>query len=284
MSVRSAERTMVFVLSVVLYALGSQVVAGGESTKAEEAQALFDRGMQAFFADDPQTAIEHFREALQVDPDFLDAHWMLIWHGPKKEKNSHCEVIITLDPYSEQAYVAKRLLDGKSVPVYGHPKTWRFHLPSCVGLPLDRMIRFRSAEEAVVAWYEGCPYCNSDPKNLLAAQQADHREMDERFDRVMEHLQRSIGQQVAAARTYSAEADHHLDDAKKLINAAQVKEIVTGPIALGGEEAIQLVTDKTVVPEAARGAVCLLSRQERLMLPNWGQYDRQEGSKLTFCR
>ncbi len=247
-------RTMVFVLSLVLCVLGSQIVTSDQSTKTEEVQALFDAGMRVFFADDSETAIKRFREALQVDPDFPDAHWMLMWHGPEEERDEHCRAIMRLDPHSEYAYVAKLVLEGKPLAVYGNPETWRFHLASCIGLPLNEMIRFKSAEEAVVAWYEGCPYCNADPNNLLAAQQAEHRKTEESFRKVMEAIQNTIGREMAGATIHRAQEDYHIDQAVTSSKASKIRRIETGtqvrdPIS---GDYVKTVTEEVVVPPEVR--------------------------------
>jgi len=270
MSVPVHTRTMVFVLSLVLCVLGSQIVTSDQSTKTEEVQALFDAGMRVFFADDSETAIKRFREALQVDPDFPDAHWMLMWHGPEEERDEHCRAIMRLDPHSEYAYVAKLVLEGKPLAVYGNPETWRFHLASCIGLPLNEMIRFKSAEEAVVAWYEGCPYCNADPNNLLATQQTENRASKERFGKVMQDIQRSIAQHLGTASVYRSRESYHETRAASLAETAKSKIKISGPASLiGGILTFEMTDVEANLPTKAEKSALLKQAAQQRVYAAW---------------
>lgn len=243
------------------------------AAEEEDAQAIFTQGMRALVVGEKEAAVGHLHEALRIEPDFLDAHWILIWYGPEEESNSHCETITRIDPHSEYSYVAKCLLEEKTVPVYGNPKARRFHLPSCLGLNLNEMIRFSSPEEAVAAWYEGCSWCNSDPNNLLAARRAEHTGRDDRFERVAGALQRDIAGHIGAARARGATGDAHRRRARSLSEAAKIRRIQrVRIIPHGGGEFTQMVTGDTVVSEAVREARRKEAGQENLLAAwNWGK-------------
>ena len=222
-----------------------------------------EEAVSAIWGQDARATTQHLHKVLEHDPDCLDAHWLLIWYGPEQEKELHCQAIVELDPHTEYAYVAKLALQGAPLPVYGNPETWRFHRASCLHVAryLNKMIRFKSAEEAVMAWYEGCLYCNADPNNLLAAQQAKHRQADENFEQTMQDLQKSIAQRRQAQASYAQSAAYHRGEASDKREAAEVEAIETGQY-FGG---VQLVTGRTVVPEAAREQLRELAAQHALV-------------------
>jgi tetratricopeptide (TPR) repeat protein len=50
---------------------------GGPVAPSDDARALYERGLAAYKADRDEEAVEHFRRAVELSPDFAEAHYRL---------------------------------------------------------------------------------------------------------------------------------------------------------------------------------------------------------------
>ena len=77
------------------------------TTRPSPSVAYFDKGVTLSFLDKKISAITHFKKALEIDPEMVEAHVYLadIYREQEKsqEAKEHYELALQLDPGHEKA-------------------------------------------------------------------------------------------------------------------------------------------------------------------------------------
>jgi hypothetical protein len=125
---------------------------------SDEAQALFQRGVQAYFSNlfgSKDTAVRLFHQATQLDPNHQLA-WMFLASNTRSidEKRAYLERIVAVDPISAEgrrAAVELQALDGAAAPgpqlAAGSPALL---LPSLPGSPISGAVGGQSVVERLL--------------------------------------------------------------------------------------------------------------------------------------
>ena len=80
-----------------------------------EAQKLYDTGLADKKSGDLNGAAEKLLKAVELDRDYLDAHWALAWvyatHGEKAQAIRHFREVLRLAPETDQCRAARAALE-----------------------------------------------------------------------------------------------------------------------------------------------------------------------------
>ena len=83
----------------------------------QRARALFENGQDALWRDEPDAAIREFGRAIEIQPDFADAHlWIAKTSGDERVQRDHLENILAHDPGHLEALRMLMVLNGALTP------------------------------------------------------------------------------------------------------------------------------------------------------------------------
>lgn len=83
----------------------------------QRARSLFDSGQDYLWRDDKQEAVRAFQQALDIQPDFADAHlWIAKTSDDPRVQRDHLGDILAHDPGHVEALRLLMVLDGKLTP------------------------------------------------------------------------------------------------------------------------------------------------------------------------